>query len=119
MWRGGGAFGQWRYKLVGGPGACSPGKISEFLDCLGLHFARFHGGERECTVVQRKSKPQELDLLKIKQNNGCMVSQFVIYVACAKQHIALPNMGHCICALYLTSCFNGVLFDCNQPQKRI
>ena len=25
---GGGAFEQWRYKLVGGPGACSPGKIS-------------------------------------------------------------------------------------------
>ena len=26
--------------------ACSPGKSLEFLDCLGLHFARFHGGER-------------------------------------------------------------------------
>ena len=29
--------------LWGGPGACSPGEILEFLDCLGLHFARFHG----------------------------------------------------------------------------
>ena len=36
--------------LQGGPGACSPGKILEFLDCLGLHFARFHGGERGCRV---------------------------------------------------------------------
>ena len=24
-----------------------PGKILEHLDCLGLYFARFHGGERE------------------------------------------------------------------------
>ena len=27
---------------------CSLGKILEILDCLGQHFARFHGGEREC-----------------------------------------------------------------------
>ena len=26
--------------LLGGPGAYSPRKILEFLDCLGLHFAR-------------------------------------------------------------------------------
>ena len=25
------------------------------LDCLGLNFARFHGGERESRVVKRKS----------------------------------------------------------------
>ena len=48
----------------------------------------------------------------------------VTYVAGATQHIALPNMVHCICACAveqsaLTSCFNGVLFDCNQLQKRI
>ena len=30
-----------------GPGACSPEKILENLDCLRLHFARFHSGERE------------------------------------------------------------------------
>ena len=24
-----------------------PGKTLEHLDCLGLYFARFHGGERE------------------------------------------------------------------------
>ena len=28
-------------KLLGVPGACSPGKILEFLDCLGLHFHAF------------------------------------------------------------------------------
>ena len=49
----------------GVPGACSPGKILEFLECLGLHFARFHGGERERKVVERKSQSQALDLLKI------------------------------------------------------
>ena len=52
-------------RVGGGPGACSPGKILEILDCLGLHFARFHGGERECRVVKRKSQSQALDLLKI------------------------------------------------------
>ena len=31
----------------GGPGACSPEKILENLDCLRLHFARFHSGENE------------------------------------------------------------------------
>ena len=30
-----------------------------------LHFARFHGGERECRVVKRKSQSQAIDLLKI------------------------------------------------------
>ena len=29
-----------RYKRIGGSGG-----ILEFLDCLGLHFARFHGGD--------------------------------------------------------------------------
>ena len=29
-----------RYKRIGGTGG-----ILEFLDCLGLHFARFHGGD--------------------------------------------------------------------------
>ena len=61
----------------GVPGACSPGKILEFLDCLRLHFARFHGGERDRRVVKRKSQSQALDLLQIQQNNGCMVSQFL------------------------------------------
>ena len=28
-------------------------------------------------VVKRKSQSQALDLLKIQQNNGCMVSQFL------------------------------------------
>ena len=57
LWGGGGG---------GRLGACSPGKILEFLDCLGLHFARFHaGGERDCRVVKRKRQSQVLDLLKI------------------------------------------------------
>ena len=51
--------------LLGGLGACSPGKILEFLDFLGLHFVGFHGGERDCRVVKRKSQLQALDLLKI------------------------------------------------------
>ena len=51
--------------LKGGPGACSPGKILEFLDFLGLHFARFHRLERDCRVVKRKKPLQALDLLKI------------------------------------------------------
>ena len=46
-------------------GACSPGKILEILDCLGLHFARFHGRERECGVIKRKSQSQALALYKI------------------------------------------------------
>ena len=33
--------------------------------CLGLHFARFHGGEREHRAVKGKSHMQALDLLKI------------------------------------------------------
>ena len=28
-------------------GHAPPGKILENLDCLGLYFARFHGGEKE------------------------------------------------------------------------
>ena len=28
------------------------GKIFKILDCLGLHFARFHGGEREKENVE-------------------------------------------------------------------
>ena len=51
--------------LQGGPGACSPGKILEMLDCLGLHFARFYGGEREFRVFKRKSQSQAPDILKI------------------------------------------------------
>ena len=31
----------------GGPGACSPGKILEVMNCLAQHFESFHGGERE------------------------------------------------------------------------
>ena len=31
----------------GGLGACSPEKILENLECLRLHFARFHSGESE------------------------------------------------------------------------
>ena len=59
----------WEVKIqtcrVGGSGGMLPGKILEIWDCLGLHFARFHGGERECRVVKRKSQSQALDLLKI------------------------------------------------------
>ena len=58
----------WAVKFEGGGGVrgpCSPGKILEFLDCLRLHFARFHGGEREWRLVKRKSRSQALDLLKI------------------------------------------------------
>ena len=40
-------------KLQGGLGACSPGKILETLDCLRLHFAHFHGGEREKENVEQ------------------------------------------------------------------
>ena len=39
------------YKLVGGSGGMRPQEILEFLDCLALHFARFHDGEREYRVV--------------------------------------------------------------------
>ena len=38
--------------LYGGPGVCSPGKILETLKCLRLHFARFHGGEKEKDNVE-------------------------------------------------------------------
>ena len=31
----------------GVPGACSPEKILENLDCPRLHFTRFHSGESE------------------------------------------------------------------------
>ena len=37
-------------KLSEGPGVCAPSKI---LDCLRLHFARFHGGEREKENVEQ------------------------------------------------------------------
>ena len=40
----------WAVKMqtvLGGPGACSPGKILENLECLGLHFTRFDGGQRD------------------------------------------------------------------------
>ena len=36
----------------GGPGTCSPEKIVENLDCLRLHFARFHIGESEKDSIQ-------------------------------------------------------------------
>ena len=58
-------FGQRKIQTCRGVWAVFPGKILEFLDCLGLHFARFHGGERECRVVKRKSQSQVLDLLKM------------------------------------------------------
>ena len=48
----------------GGPGACSPRKILEILDCLRLHFARFHGGEREKENVEQ---------LKEKVNRQCLI----------------------------------------------
>ena len=46
--------GQGKYKLIGGSGACCAplGKFLEMLDCLGLHFARFHGGQREKDNVE-------------------------------------------------------------------
>ena len=65
IFRGGVRLGTEDTNLWGGSGACPLGKILEILDCLGLHFARFHGGERECRVVKRKSKSQAFDLLKI------------------------------------------------------
>ena len=43
----------------GGPGACSPVKMLENLDCLRLHFVRFHKGESEKDnhrVVKTRSK---------------------------------------------------------------
>ena len=58
IFRGGGGY-VWAVMIQ------TPGKILEFLDCLVLHFARFHGGERECRVGKRKSQSQALDLLKI------------------------------------------------------
>ena len=64
----------------GARGACSPEKILENLDCLRLHFARFHSGESEeekKRVVQRRSKSPPLDLLKIQhtaQNNSWQVT---------------------------------------------
>ena len=33
-------------------GYAPPGKILETLKCLGLHFTRFHGGEREKDNVE-------------------------------------------------------------------
>ena len=33
-------------------GNCSPRKFLETLKCLGLHFTRFHGGEREKDNVE-------------------------------------------------------------------
>ena len=41
-WEGGG----------GRVGVCSPGKGLEIADCFGLHFARFHGGEKEKENVE-------------------------------------------------------------------
>ena len=46
-WGRGGAYWKRKYKLVGGPETCSTRKILETLKCLRLHFARFHGGEKE------------------------------------------------------------------------
>ena len=34
--------------------------VLEILDCLGLHFARSHGGERECIVVKEKVNRKRL-----------------------------------------------------------
>ena len=45
-----------KVKTSKGAGPCSLGKTRENLDCLGLHFARFDGGERECRVVKRRSE---------------------------------------------------------------
>ena len=50
-------------------GACSPEKVLENLDCLRLHFARFHSGESEeekKRVVKRRNKSPPLDFLKIQ-----------------------------------------------------
>ena len=41
-----------KIQTSGGPGACSLGKILEILDYLALHFASFHGGEREKEKVE-------------------------------------------------------------------
>ena len=54
-----------------------PRKILETLKCLGLHFARFHCGEREKDNVVDgiKSQSPAFDLSKIQhmaQNNGLL-----------------------------------------------
>ena len=65
-WGGGGGgvrVGTEDAQLLGGPGACFPGKILEILDCLRLHFAHFHGGEGEKENVEqlKESQPPALD----------------------------------------------------------
>ena len=56
--------------------ACSPEKILENLDCLRLHFARFHRGESEKDnhrVVKTRLNRHRLDFLKMRhraQNNS-------------------------------------------------
>ena len=63
LWGGGGVhLGSEYTYLLGVRGHALPGKFS---DCLRLHFTRFHGGERECRVVKRKSQSQAPDHLKI------------------------------------------------------
>ena len=50
--------------MGGGPGAYSLVEILEILDCLGLHFVRFHGRERQketCRIVKKKSQSPTLD----------------------------------------------------------
>ena len=61
-WGGGGVrMGSEDAKLSEGPGVCAPSKI---LDCLRLHFARFHGGEREKeNVEQLKEKVDRQSLI--------------------------------------------------------
>ena len=44
-----------KYKLLGGPGTCSPGEIWENLECLGMHFTQFSGGESELKIVKRRT----------------------------------------------------------------
>ena len=69
-WGGGGGGFVWAVKMQTCRGY--GGKIVETLDCLGLHFAQFRGGEREketCRVVKRKSQSPALEYntgLKIK-----------------------------------------------------
>ena len=43
----GGACDSRRCNFWGDPGACSPEKILENLDCPRLHYARFYSGESE------------------------------------------------------------------------
>ena len=49
---GGGCLLKMEIQTTRGVRVYSPGKILETLKCLRLHFARFHGGEKEKDDVE-------------------------------------------------------------------